>query len=99
MTVEQKEICRLILQKYGEENEVDMCIEECSELTKALLKFRRRKRGELLPETVSSLLENIKEEIADVEIMLTQMKILYDCEEEVKELIDYKLNRQVKERM
>ena len=39
-----KEYCDVIcdaIDTYGREAQTDMCIEECSELIKALLKFRR----------------------------------------------------------
>ena len=31
-----------IANAYGDNPQIDMCIEECSELTKALLKYRRK---------------------------------------------------------
>ena len=55
---------------YGAEAQTDMMIEEMSELTKALLKHRRKESEETL--------DNILEEIADVQIMLDQMKLIYD---------------------
>ena len=49
---------------YGKEMQVDIMIEEMSELTKALIKHRRKPSDETL--------ENIQEEIADVKIMMRQ---------------------------
>ena len=47
---------------YGKENQVKKAVEEMAELTKALCK------GDV---------ENIKEEIADVQIMLWQLQMIY----------------------
>jgi hypothetical protein len=64
---------RYILEKaidtYGNESQVDMAIEEMSELTKALLKYRRALKGNT-DISVSKAHSDILEEIADVEIML-----------------------------
>ena len=68
-------ICHEAIQTYGVDAQVDMMIEEMSELTKALLKYRRA-YGQ--PETVLGLLvENILEEMADVEIVLLQMHMIF----------------------
>jgi len=53
------------LTKFGEQKQKDMLIEEMSELTQALLKDRRGRES------------NISEEIADVQIVLDQIKILH----------------------
>lgn len=68
---------------YGREAQIDMCIEECSELIKALLKYRRLPLEERLASKGTKALENIQEEIADVQIMLWQMEMLYGygCED------------------
>lgn len=60
---------------WGRFAQVDMMIEEMSELTKALLKERR-----VSPLPVNGLenaIANIREEMADVQIMLDQMKLIY----------------------
>ena len=58
-----------------ESAQVDMMLEEMAELSKALLKLRRaqkfREPGQWL------LMEDVAEEIADVQIVLDQMKMLY----------------------
>lgn len=54
---------------YGVRAQEDMMIEEMSELTKAILKHRRN--------ASEKALNDIAEEIADVGIMLDQMKIVY----------------------
>ena len=56
------EILQEAIKKYGVQSQCDMCIEEMSELTKALLKLRR---ASTQPE-MQKCRENIREEIADV---------------------------------
>lgn len=82
-----------IIDRYGESAQVDIAIEEMSELTKALLKYRRNdeyiyRRNELR--------KDIIEEIADVSIMLEQLKIIFICEADVKQQIIYKVERQLR---
>lgn len=57
---------------WGHEAQIGMAIEECSELIKALCKYQR-KQGDF-----DEAYEAVIEEIADVEIMLGQMKVLFD---------------------
>lgn len=71
--------------EYGAEAQTDMMIEEMSELTKALLKHRRKESEETL--------DNILEEIADVQIMLDQMKLIHDDGKATGEYRDAKLLR------
>ena len=86
MTSERREeIEGQAIRTYGEQPQVDMAIEEMSELTKALLKHRRNEDM-----SVNRRLNNILEEIADVQIMLDQMRLLYGGTENMEE---YKLNR------
>jgi len=89
MTPEQKIKLQLIIDTYGTTPQIDMAIEECSELIKALLKARR---GKDEPEV---LRDAIIDEIADVEIMLNQLKIIHSCTKAVDERIDFKINRQI----
>lgn len=67
---------------YGMKAQQDMALEEMSELTKAILKTRRAHTG---PELTAAF-ENVLEEIADVQIMLDQMKLIYgDTQEQEAE--------------
>lgn len=58
-------IYQQLLDKFGAEIQSDILIEEMSELTKAIIKRRR------------GLEHNIAEEIADVQIVLDQIKIMH----------------------
>lgn len=83
---------------YGREAQTDVCIEECSELIKALIKYRRLPIEERLAAKGIKILENIQEEIADVQIMLWQMELLYGyrgTDGEIEEKID-RLKERVK---
>lgn len=83
---------------YGREAQTDVCIEECSELIKALIKYRRLPIEERLAAKGMKILENIQEEIADVQIMLWQMELLYSygcAEGEIDRKID-RLKKRVK---
>lgn len=75
--------------QYGSDKQEDMAIEECSELIKAILKFRRSNAKD------SDLRDAVIDEIADVQIMLTQLGIIFNCVEEVNERIDFKIDRQM----
>lgn len=64
-----KEACVEALMKWGKDNQIIQSVEELSELTAVLLQSRRKDRK----------IDNKKvlEEIADVEIMITQLKIIF----------------------
>lgn len=61
------EIEKRAIEAYGKEAQLKMAIEEMAELTQAICKSFRGKEN----------LDNIIEEIADVEIMLAQLKLIY----------------------
>ncbi len=71
---------------FGTESQKIMVIEEMSELTKELCK-ELRNRGDV---------GHIAEELADVEITLAQIKMIYNIHQAVDEQKDYKLNRLAK---
>lgn len=78
-----------VIKHNGYKMQTMVAIEEMSELTKELVKFMRGEHNT----------DAIAEEIADVEIMLRQMKIIYDIkDEDVEKLMVIKLKR-LKERM
>jgi len=63
------EIERKAIKAYGHKKQEDICIEEMSELIKAIIKNRRYSSTETR--------QSIREEIADVQIMLDQMKMIF----------------------
>ena len=86
--IERENHMLFIINSYGINSQQDMAIEELSELQKAIVKHRRFHCKETE--------QDIVDEIADVQIMLEQLKIIYSCSREVEERIDYKLERQTK---
>jgi NTP pyrophosphatase (non-canonical NTP hydrolase) len=68
---------------FGVTSQKIMVIEEMSELTKELCKELRDK-GDV---------EHIADELADVEITLAQIKMIYDIRQTVEEHKDFKLRR------
>lgn len=84
-------VFRRCICEYGTQPQIDVAIEEMSELTKALLKWRRAKGAEL-----TAARDNIIDEIADVRIMCRQMEILFQAEDEVERRMDFKVERQRK---
>lgn len=90
MTEEERDqVFRRCICTYGTNPQIDMAIEEMSELTKALLKWRRAGGLEL-----TEARRGIVDELADVRIMARQMEILFQCEDEVEKRIDFKVRRQ-----
>lgn len=77
MNIDYKKIYDEFLDKYGEEHEIILCVEEMSELIKELSKYLRYKGTE----KEFSIKENIKEEIADVLNTVGQMQNIFGIEE------------------
>ena len=70
------------IRTYGEPAQIDMAIEEMAELTKALCKIKRAQAGC----EVTAAIDNVVEEMADVQIMLDQLRIIFHrSTEEVEE--------------
>ena len=83
-----KDFLHKLVNKYGV-IQLFVAVEELSELQKELCKFFRG----------SPKIENIKEEIADVIIMLYQLKDYFMIEDkELQDIVKYKLER-TKERL
>ncbi len=80
---------------YGTENEIRICIEEMSELTKALCKYLRyndRNIGGVSDEKRVKAKEDVIEECADVIICAEQIKRIFG-KDEVEKIMDYKIQR------
>ena len=99
-----KRVLQQAIDTYGVEAQLDMCIEEMSELTKAICKYKRLQnsisenkyvaRTEMLDFTskLSTATDNIAEETADVLIMLEQIKMIFGTST-IEKQIDYKVKR------
>ena len=77
----EPQILEAAIKTFGERNQEEMAVEECAELITAI-KHKHRGRE-----------HNIAEEIADVEIMLEQLKIINNCRKEVEEIHKQKIER------
>lgn len=81
-----------IIEKNGEINQLNVAIEEMSELTKCITKFFRH------PVKLVHY-DHVKEELADVMIMCKQIQIIFGIpEEELKAEMEFKISR-TEERM
>ena len=87
--MESKEIMQLAIDSYGRVNQVIKTVEELSELSQALCKILTSK----FTDDNSEIFENIFEEMADVEIMLEQCKIMFQCDKEVNKWKHKKIER------
>ena len=77
---------KIIADHYGIENQSIQLMEEMAELTIALNKYRRSSKIEhqTISESIDEqfIIEQIKEEIVDVEIVLSQLKHLLNCSDD-----------------
>lgn len=88
----QRSILKEAIRTFGESNQITVAIEEMSELTKELCKVKRQfSEGEkyLSQDTINAL----SEEMADVSVMLEQLKIIFSNVVEVEIFADKKINR------
>ena len=69
----RERILRDAVRTWGRDAQMLMMVEEMSELTKEICKFYRTTDDE----SASAVAGNIREEMADVQIMLDQMKIMF----------------------
>lgn len=85
---ERRAVYRRAIEKFGEESQLWMVIEEMAELAKEICKFQRGKRR----------LADIADEIADVAIMLEQSTMIFGVDYMVREHMNAKIER-LKERL
>ena len=81
----QKKNVETILKHYGRYPQIVKTIEELSELQKELCKYLNGKENE----------DYIIEELADVYVMLMQMRYLFDTEDKVLDEMKYKIDRTI----
>lgn len=76
-------ILRTALDRWGEESQLDMVIEECAELIDAIQKRRRNRASD----------HEVVEEGVDVELCLEQLKMMLNAPEEWELMRHAKLGR------
>ena len=84
----EKSIMQRAIDVYGAEKQLIVAAEECSELIKAITKVLRVG----LP-AGSVALENVVEEVADVSIVLDEIKQIFQIEADVEEVRAQKIER------
>ena len=77
-----------LIDHYGTKKQQDIAIEELAELQKAIIKYRR--------EPSDKTKEAVVEEIADVQVMLEQLKMIFSCRSKTDAIMDAKIDRQIK---
>lgn len=77
----ETQILKEAIKTFGERKQEEMAVEECSELITAISHKHRGRE------------HNIVEEIADVEIMLEQLKIINNCHYQVAMIRKRKIER------
>lgn len=88
---------KIIAEHYGYDAQSRQCIEEMAELTQAINKFwRGYGNGQKTEKSIAECRYNLVEEMADVQIMLWQMEYLLLSAQEVDQMIEKKLDRQLK---
>lgn len=92
--LDREKVYMKALETYGAEAQITMLFEEMAELQKEFCKYLREKYTSYRIDHVAS----IAEEVADVEIMLKQMKLLFKIEEAVERYKTLKVDR-LKERL
>ena len=74
--------------------QLNIATEELAELIQAIARFRRVDERDMLELTIRKNL--VAEEMADVEVMLAQIKYLMKIDERVEAVAKYKIERQLK---
>lgn len=89
--MDNTEIYKQAIEKFGDRNQTYKAIEELSELIKelAVLLSYNLTKGQLEDFDKS----NLEEEIADVEIMLEQLKLIFDCHDIINTVKKQKIER------
>lgn len=92
---ETKRIFRQSLEKYGKEPQCRQAMEECAELIQAVNKMLRYEDRPAEPEYYANLVE----EIADVEIMLYQLKVMFNVSDDEVFKVKIQKAKREKERL
>lgn len=85
-----KQLLERVITANGMNKQLDVAIAELSELIQAICKIKRR---DSLSNESFAVKGNLAEEMADVEIVLAELKLMFDNEDNVKEWKTYKLDR------
>lgn len=82
--MKRNEVYAALIYKNGQDNQINVAIEEMAELTKELTKMLRGKGSRM----------HLIEEMSDVEICLAELKLIYDVsEKDIETFKSFKLKR------
>ncbi|MFQ9891834.1 MAG: DUF5839 family protein [Emergencia sp.] len=87
---------KTIAENYGAEEQLMQTVEECAELIQAVNKYRKWCVNEYNFETAEAFTCILAEEVADVEIMLEQLKYLLYLDKSVAKEKERKIQRQMR---
>lgn len=77
MNKQELKILRLVIAKFGIDYQLAIVQEECAELIQAISKLKRAGNSDHPGRTAKAAMNNLYEEVADVQIMLDQIRIMY----------------------
>lgn len=81
-----------MLEKFGEDSQIDVAVEEMSELIKELIKYKRSKIHSREKQAASR--EHVVEEIGDVMFMMEYLKRIFNIDdEEIQQAVQEKAYR------
>lgn len=88
MTQQEKDLYERNIKYHGIEQETTIAMEECSELIQAISKCKRYG-------CINKYRENLIEEMADVLIMIDELKMIYQISDiDISDIRQYKMDRQ-----
>ncbi|MBR1830868.1 MAG: hypothetical protein IJ784_00365 [Ruminiclostridium sp.] len=87
----ERELYTKAIKTYGVREQSAVAMEECAELIRAINKYQRKSN---LDNRM-----NLREEIADVQIMIEQLKIMYDIRQDDIEKIKQLKNERLEMRL
>lgn len=86
------ELAEKMIDKYGENAQLDIVVEELSELTKEVIKYKRTKtHGE--PYEINHMAEELADAYVVLDIVMAVLKDHFISEEDIQNIIDYKKQR------
>lgn len=90
------EVISEMIQKFGEDSQIDVAIEEMSELIKELIKYKRSKIH--FRERQAASREHVVEEIGDVIFMIEYLKYIFSISDMDIQLIVSQKAKRTRER-
>lgn len=87
-----QDVIQGMIDKYGEDSQIDVAIEEMSELIKELIKYKRSKIH--AREKAAASREHVVEELGDVFFMMEYLKTIFAISDaEIRQIVQKKSDR------